>query len=216
MERDKRLTSTLVIGVIAVALVAAFLIVSNKDAGGGATGDTTPTPDALFPQESVTTVTHFRVTDQSSGDVLEATLSADGSEWVINDAPEGSDTGLGVDYATISQAVTSLTTLRPTRTLSEIESMATYGLDQAAYTIEFNTSGGGSHTLEIGDQDPGGASYYITADGSPNVNLVSSFSIDPTLNLVKTPPYIQPTATPGPSPTPRRRRIRAGKTNLFT
>ena len=95
MERDKRLTSTLVIGVIAVALVAVFLVISNKDASGGtATGDTTPTPSALFPEEAVTTVTHIRVTDHSNGSVLEATLSADGSDWVINDAPEGSDTGL--------------------------------------------------------------------------------------------------------------------------
>jgi hypothetical protein len=202
MERDKRLTSTLVIGVIAVALVAAFLILSNKEADNTAAEDATPPPADLFPEEAITTVTHIRVTDHSNGNVLEATLSAEGSEWVINDAPEGSDVGLGVDYATISQAVTPLTTLRPTRTLNEIESMATYGLDQAAYTIEFDTSGGGSHTLEVGDQNPGGSSYYITADGSPDVSLVSSFSIDPAVNLVKTPPYIQPTATPGPSPTP--------------
>lgn len=202
MERDKRLTSTLVIGVIAVALVAAFLIISNKDAADTTPEDATPPPSALFPEEAFTTVTHIRVTDHSTGNVLEATLSADGSEWVINDAPEGSDAGLGVDYATISQAVTTLTTLTPTRTLSDIQSMATYGLEQAAYTVEFNTSGGGSHSLEVGDQNPGGASYYIIADGSPEVGLVSSFSVDPVLNLIKTPPYIQPTATPGPSPTP--------------
>ncbi len=205
MNRNQRLTATLIIGLIAVALVLVVILALNRDEevdGGEGAETTDEAPGQLFPEAGFDeSVTRVRVVDNESGVAITALLDPETLTWSIDGAPEGSDTGLGVDGDRIMQAVFSLPTLTPSRVLTEIESLGTYGLEEAAYRIEFTTTAGRSYTLDIGAANPGGAAYYVRIPDSPDVYLIPVYNLDPVLGWLETPPFLQPTPDPNATPT---------------
>lgn len=220
---ERRYRGAVVLAVLALAVIA--FIVWGLPAISGA--DATPTPfgePQLFPNEAagVSSVTYVRVTNnetdvvvtleqqepEATPDPLTATPDpfAPTTNWVIVEAPEGSDTGLGVDSSRITSSLWSLPSVRPMRTLSSVEALAEYGLGAAPmYTIEFRTEGGGSYELRIGSKNPGETGYYAQIPGSENVYLIPASSVEQVIDFVENPPYVQPsTSEPGtgtPAPT---------------
>jgi hypothetical protein len=202
---NKRLIT---LGVLAVLAAGAFLVVQFVEFGGQEEEVETADlgyemTEPLFPRALYDVVTSIRVTDNKTGQVFSAVRdieAEDPNTWEILESVEGSDTGLGVDGASLSGAVASLPTLYPNRVLSEIEMMATYGLDEPGYTIHFETSGGYMYTLYVGSENPEGSAYYVRLLISPNtVYLVSTFTLDIITVYTEDPPYIQPTPTGEPT-----------------
>jgi hypothetical protein len=174
-------------------------------------------PEPLFPVlvASFDVVESFRVTDNSTGAVFAAETrlvevgppelpegfptpeaTEEGpfyeSQWFVLEAPEGSDTGLGVDNDLIAGSVASLPTITPTRTLTDVETLIGFGLESPAYRVEFTTTSGDVYSFTVGSLNPGGTAYYLQVGQNPAVHLVSSFNLDTLLNFPTEPPYIQP------------------------
>jgi hypothetical protein len=201
-----RLIAGLALVVLTGALIAVLLTV---DFGGGEE-ETAATPTAaayLFPGvEEEEAVIGFRVTRHETGETVAASTE-DGETWQIDEAPEGVDTSAGADAFRIRGSVAGLAALQPNRVLDDVGSLADYGLDEPAYTVELEMTDGQTHTLEVGDMTPTGGAYYARVAGSDEdtVVLVSSFSLEAVLSFVSVPPVLIPTpeateATGEPAP----------------
>lgn len=201
MSPMKRLVIALVLLVLAVTMI----VLVNKGVIGGESASKTPEPTTtapLFSASVVEEVTKVQVKDNTTGSLVVAEKK-DGN-WTILEAPKDSDTGLGVDQERISNALVSVPSLQPSRTLSGIEALATYGLgDKAQYMIAL-TIGDQPYTLTVGSKNPGAMDYYVQLGEISDVYLVSTYYLDPVIELLTTPPYIQPTPDPNvtPSATP--------------
>jgi hypothetical protein len=107
------------------------------------------------------------------------------------------------DPMRILSAAGQLASITPTRTLSQVEALSTYGLGSSPhYTIEFSTNMGNDYTLYVGEQNPAGTSYYVQLPDEPEVYLVSSYTLSPLLEFLTDPPLTAPTPTPTATATP--------------
>ncbi|GAB4472461.1 MAG: hypothetical protein Kow00124_10540 [Anaerolineae bacterium] len=217
MNTRARLIAMLVLLILVAALIA---ILRFTDLGGGDDADLTPTPEqagALFPETALEVVTSFTVTDNEGGATFSARLAAldatptpegtpeaDAEEptepfWVIVEPPLDPQEGVP-DDTRLNSAAANLPGLTPLRSLSEVEALATYGLESPHYTLQFTTSGGGDYTLLVGDQSAVGSGYYVQVPGDPLVYIISTYSLDPLILLLEAPPVItpQPEVTPTP------------------
>lgn len=213
MQRRKknRLVGPLIFVAIAIAAVV-FAVVGLPKIMENIEGGTTPTADPLamqeplFPETEGQVVTYFRVEDNETGEAVAATIDEGAMDWTVIEAPEEADTGLGIDSERLTADLWSLTSLTPNRVLTEFDTLAAYGLDNARYTIEFTTSGGDTYELDLGIQNPGGESYYVRVPNSSDIYLIPTYALEPVLAFLETPPYIQPTpdplATPSLTPEP--------------
>ena len=190
---DRRLIT---LGGLALLVSGLFLAINFVDFETlGKKGEPTPTfdfsgPAGLFAGAQFDVVTVIEVVDNTSQDELSATAGLTG-EWEITAAPEDSDTGLGVDHPRLSGVTAGLPGLVPTNTLSNIESMALYGLVNPAYTISFQTNSGAHFTFTVGDASVDGRSYYVQLeDDTSTTYLVPTAVIDPVVDLVVNPPYV--------------------------
>lgn len=197
MTPTKRLTIALVFVAIAAVI---FVVVKNVDFTGGGEETGTPTSIApLFPDAQSGDLTKLQVKENATGKVVAVEKQGDGT-WTILKAPAGSDTGLGVDQERITNAISLLPTAQPSRILTEIEELTIYGLgDATKYTIDL-TIGGKNYTLSVGSKNPGDLDYYVQKPDSPDLYLISTFYLDPIIELLTTPPYIQPTPNPNVTP----------------
>jgi hypothetical protein len=202
MSPMKRLVVALVFLLFAVVI---FILVSKVDMSTIGGGDETAIPTlavSLFSASSTGEVTRIQVKDNTTGDIFAAEKKE--GIWVILEAPEDSDTGLGIDQERTTNALVMVPAIQPSRTLSGIEALATYGLgDAAQYTITL-TIGDREYTLTVGSLNPGASDYYIQLEGVRDVYLVPSYNLSPVIELLSSPPYIQPTPDPNvtPSATP--------------
>ncbi len=215
MNTRARLITMLVLLILVAALIA---VLRFTDLGGGDDADLTPTPqevEALFPEAALDVVTSFTVVDNEGGTTFSARLAAldatptpegtpeiDAEEpaepfWVIVEPPLEPEEGLP-DDTRLNSAAANLPGLTPLRSLSEVEALATYGLESPRYTLQFTTSSGGDYTLLVGDQSAIGSGYYVQVPGDPLVYIVPTYSLDPLILLLETPPVI----TPQPEVTP--------------
>ena len=163
-------------------------------------------PDMLFPDAQFETVTAFSVTDNTSGDRVtvrqleEASAEGDeaaaedlfatsGASWEVLETPIESESGL-VDDERINSAVANLPLLMPTRSLSEVEALTTYGLgEDPLYTLTFETASG-PHTIEVGNQAATSTAYYVQVPGDAQVHLIQTYQIDPLLAMLTSPPFL--------------------------
>jgi len=199
MTPIKRLTIALVFLLIAAAI---FVAIKQFDIGGSEDDDTTPTPVALLFPDARGEVTRVQVKDNSTQDIF--VMEKQDEVWTILEAPEGSDTGLGVDEMRVSTALTSLPSVQPSRTLTSLESLATYGLgDEAVYIITL-TIGVDDYTLKVGSKTPSSTDYYVQLSAPGSVYLVGTYYLDSIIQWLTEPPYLQPTPDPDvtPSATP--------------
>lgn len=206
---DRRLTNALIMGAVAslIILGAIFLpdwLKEQSEAAEADNDNAEPTesaaiPDPLFPDESAAVVTSFTLTNAETNDTLAATLDTDTLAWSIDESPTDPEPDQVVDTSRIEQAVFSLPTMTPTRELDAIQALTQYGLDNPVFLLEFATTAGETHEIEIGAQNPGGAAYYIRVDGRDTIYLMPSYIFDPLIDMFTTPPYAVPTPTLEPT-----------------
>ena len=160
-------------------------------------------------EESNATDTTLQVLDITADDVLtlevhmtkgQARLVRDemGGSWRIEEPVQ--DAG---DDPRINRIVSSLASLRATRTITQTESLnlADFGLAQPTWTITLTLTGGNSEKLVVGDKNPQQSSYYVQHEGDSAIYLVPAYKMDNTEELITNPP-IKPTPTPTPTITP--------------
>jgi hypothetical protein len=175
------------------ALLVAFAFYLNQSKGGAspsATEDAAPTQEThpLFDAQEGQP-NHIQITSPSQGTV-ELQRQADGS-WMVKQPLEGT--------ADTSAAEAAATQIGALRVLQEVQvPPEDAGLSQPSFTMTVGFTGGGQHTLEIGDQTPSMSGYYCRLDEGPVV-IVSAAGVQSLLGLVTAPPYSQ---TPTPSPVP--------------
>lgn len=203
MSPMKRLIIALVFLLIAVGII---LLVNKVDLSKVVRGEETavPTPrPQIFSASSLDEVTRVQVKDNTTDSIFVAEKQE--GNWVILEAPKDSDTGLGVDQTSITNALAIMPSLMPSRTMSGIEALATYGLGEEAQHTVILLIGEKEYTLTIGSKNPGASDYYVQLSGVSDVYLVSTYSLDPVIELLTKPPYIQPTPDPNvtPSATPK-------------
>jgi hypothetical protein len=198
MKTNSRMTTTLVMGVLALVLVLFAIYglpklqeASENDNIAEAT-DEEPVPDPLFPDEQSATVMYVRVVDNEENKALAATMDFNTLTWTVDEAPEDADMTLDVDSSRLLTAVTSIPTIIPERVLDEIEALGTYGLGEPRYTIEFTTTEGKTHTLKIGSANPGGSAYYTKVDNLSGIYLIPVYYVDQVLQLLTTLPLVTP------------------------
>jgi hypothetical protein len=194
---------------VLLVLVAAAIAVINLVDLSGTENEPTPTSDvlpALFPDANYGVVDQVTVTDNATGAVLSAHLAPseewvnDNETWIIDEAPEGANTGLGINHDQINGATLSLAGMTPTRLLEGVPDLAEFGLDNPAYTLSFEiVENDAVYTLSVGSATPTGSSYYVQpADGIADaVYIMPDYVLAAALDLVNSPPYLQ--ATPEPT-----------------
>jgi hypothetical protein len=105
------------------------------------------------------------------------------------------------DSTRILSAAGLLASITPTRTLSQVEALSTYGLgSEPRYTIDFSTNTGSDYTLYVGELNPAGTSYYVQLPDQPEVHLVSAYMLSSLLEFLTDPPLTVPTPTPTVTP----------------
>lgn len=201
MNSRTRLIAGLVFVVLTAGLIAVLLTVDF----GRAEPETAATATAaasLFPGVEGEAVIGFRVTRHETGEVVAASTE-DGETWQIDEAPENVDTSLGADAFRIRGSVAGLAALQPSRVLEDVESLADYGLDEPAYTVELVMTDGQTHVLEVGDMAPTSGAYYARVVGGDEdtVVLVPAFSLEAVLSFASVPPVLIPTPEASPEAT---------------
>jgi len=131
----------------------------------------------------------------ADGDAVKLVYNA-ATAWAIElPTPAKADQGLA------EGAASQISTLRVLDRIDAAPSI--FGLDKPGFVITIEFSGGKKHILEVGDATPTNTGYYVRLDND-KMFVVSLNGIDPLLNLVKAPPYLNtptPTALP-PTETP--------------
>ena len=213
MNLDKRITGAIVLLVLATAviLIAVFALDGGDDVGSTAPDDPfaiqpaddtgIETPEALFPDAGFAIVATFSVMDTETGEVLTATVNDDMLSWTIDAAPESADMTLTADDARLGSAAFALPTLQPSRTFEDAGDLEQFGLEDPTHTITFILDNGNEHTILVGREAPASSSYYVQVEGDEDaVHLISSFTLDPVLNMITEPPFLVPTPTPEGTP----------------
>ena len=97
------------------------------------------------------------------------------------------------DQASAEAAASQLTSLR-IESRPEVAPEAA-GLVQPSYILTVETAGEAKKTVRIGDLAPTGIGYYARVDGSDETLVINQNGFDALLTLLKSPPYMDPTAT---------------------
>ncbi len=161
-------------------------------------------PGRPQPKSSITHVLQFRTSDAqrvtiTRGErVLE--VARQGNDWFIQ-RPQAQP----ADRFKVESLVTALAELSPTRRLAGISALDPYGLARPDITVEVEAPTGTLRRLLVGAQTPEKTGYYVKADESATVYVVSDDLVKNQLiaNLDK-PPQATPTPSvsvpPSPSP----------------
>lgn len=182
---NRRATWILILLFGLAAALTWYLSRTSAQESGAATATPVPGTQRLF-ADADGTVTLLRVEDQA-GAVVEIRRGASGV-WTTT-APL-------IGPADASAAEAAATQVKSLRILAEPEvPAADVGLEQPAYRITVNFSGGRSEQLEVGSRTATNSGYYVRrSDG--RILVLSRAGIEPLLNLLTQPPYSQPTSTP--------------------
>lgn len=176
---------------IVFVVLAGVVFWVNRQGGTQTDADATPTP---APLTSISTddVASIKVEqgDQS------ITIEHQEVGWVILSAPPEH-----AGETKVTQALDRLTRLKPTRSLSDVENLADFGLDEPAWTIMLTPRQGDAILFRVGDENPRKTARYLQVAGDPSVHLVSKFAVEDVQKWLKEPPY-PPTPTPEPTETP--------------
>lgn len=180
-------------GILLIVLVVLGGVVFwvNRQGGGAADTDATPTPAPL--------------TSLSTSDVVSITIEQDDKSITVERKDDGweiaGDSPEPAGETKVTQALDRLTGLKPTRTLSDIQNFADFGLMKPAWKITLKPSEGKPVIFHVGDENPRGTSRYLRVAGDPSVHLVPKFSVEDVQKWLEEPPY-PPTPTPEPTATP--------------
>ena len=183
--------------VVVFALLGLYVLLVQRPKDQQA--EATPTAPAASPNlwtAASDQVKGLRLEDRAGGRAVAFSQDAQGA-WSVTE-PESRP----ADAAKASDAVTSATGLYVSATITESVNLADYGLAQAAYWLKLDLADGTALQAGIGDKAPTGNGYFVQRSGETDVLVVSTFSVEKLIGLLDTPPYLEPTATPEPGPTP--------------
>jgi hypothetical protein len=181
---------TVILLVIFLVLVAGVLFWQRtKQSSPGAVVTATSTSDLLVKLD--TSSISGMVIQDSTGNRIEL-AHPDANTWSLV-RPKAEAT----DSAKVVNALTQLLSARILSTPNAIPTLASIGLDNPDYTIQLDLASGGQFLINVGHQTPTETGYYVlTSDRS--VYVVSAYSLDSILGLVKNPP-LPSTPTPAPA-----------------
>lgn len=155
--------------------------------------------------EPTPTVTSTRyLFDQTDGALLRLRVVDDKYNVVELERPSGGFwnvilpiPGLA-DQARAEAAASQSVALRIVGTIESSQPLSSLGLDTPGHVIKITFEDKIEHKLEIGAETPTGSGYYVRLDRK-NIYIISPDGIDALLNLLVSPPYLQPTSTLAPS-----------------
>ncbi len=183
--------------ILVVVLVALGAYVYFGEMNGGQPAPATPTPSAAtlwdYPADSIA---RLEVHDLQTQE--EARLAKDaGGAWQI-EAP--------VSDAADSTRLNSLTGRLAKITTSRVitnppADLAPFGLVTHTMLVDVGLTGNQTVTLQVGDKNPQGFSYYVQKKDDPAIYLITSSLIDDLRRLITEPPR-KPTPTPTLTATP--------------
>jgi hypothetical protein len=193
--------TTLILGVIAIILIA-YLVISNQteeDAAAAATVPPVPTtaPRTRVIPESETTLTPVRLevsgTDDN-GNLLERTFEPDETGIWAQVVPTYTQL---ISGSIVSQA-NGLLNISSRQVLQPDENpVSAYGLDEPLYTIAVEAEREAEtvrYVFLIGNQIVGGTGYYLQLMGDPRVYIVDLTAVESAVSLL--------TIIPVPAPVP--------------
>ncbi|MFQ5594424.1 MAG: DUF4340 domain-containing protein [Anaerolineae bacterium] len=183
-----RITGVLLVVLIVLGGVVVWV---NRQGGGKTDANATPTPAPL---------TSLATSDVASIKVVQGdqsiTVEHQDTGWVIaGDSPQPAG------ETKVTQALGRLTGLKPTRTLTDVQNLADFGLEEPAWTITLTPKQGDAVVFNVGDENPRGTSRYLQVAGDPSIYLVPKFTVEDVQKWLEEPPY-PPTPTPEPTETP--------------
>lgn len=188
---DSRMISMLVLGGAFVLLAGLALFLTNNPAA----------PVAGTP--AVPTVVVWNYESATANELTVQTISKTVSLQVRN--------GAWQITAPIQHEADDLTVTSSANVLKKPDAMSKvgdnvtdlkqYGLDTPAITVTIVLSGATppKQTLYVGNASVDGSAYYVRANDSKSVYLLSSGTIEPIKSWLDTPPIAQPTPTPFPT-----------------
>ena len=151
------------------------------------TSSPVPTVAYLFPAEEGV-VTSLLI-ESSDGKIIG--FERQGEVWAAT-TPDYAETIPG----SVEAAASQVTALPIEKSLDLDPSVV--GLDSPAYTITVGFSSGKFIIVQIGDETPTGAGYYVRKDTGP-ILVVSTYNLSSLLDMLTTPPLVEtPTPTPAP------------------
>ncbi len=184
-----RRTTWILVAIFVVLIAVAWILQrSSNSSEAGAT----PTSEVSYLFNTGDhSIVEMRISN-AAGDAVEMKMNPDGSWNLVQPQDKEADTSRiesGISQAEGLQVVSSLDTGL---------SLDVIGLDPAAYEISVIYEDASSQLALIGDKTPTGSGYYAKLVDGP-IQIVSPFSMDGILDLLKDPP-IQPTPTPSTEP----------------
>lgn len=182
-----RLRNTLILLTALVLLGAIVYFVEIR-------GQKAPPEEPSFMEFAVSEVARFQV-ETREGLRMVATSRGKGLGWDMEEPYRAEG-----DYARLEGVLVRLSAVKPRRVLTETAaSFVPFGLDDPSLTVEVKVRDGSVQSLEVGDQTPDQASYYVRRSGEQAVLLMESATVDQ-LNRLATAPPEKPTPVPTPAP----------------
>lgn len=146
-----------------------------------------------FPIENVAGV---RVRDFTQVRTVAFEKGPDG-QWVVTQPSAGP-----ADDVLVERAIANFRKLIVLNEIPDGADLAQFGLNAPQYEVELRMQDGSSLELTIGAQTLTSSGYYAVPKGESRARVLTYFSVgDAVTNLLDTPPYVVPTATPTPQPT---------------
>jgi len=183
--------------ILVVVLIALGAYVYFGEMGSGQTPSATPTPSVStlwsLPADHINRLeVHDLQTKQ------EARLVKDsGGTWQI-EAPI-TDTA---DATRLNSLTSRLAKITASRVITNPPAdLAPFGLVTHTMTVDIGLTENQTQTLQVGDKNPQGFSYYVQQNDNPAIYLVTSSLIDDLRRLITKPPR-KPTPTPTFTATP--------------
>lgn len=188
-----RNTTLILVGAFAVLLLYVLLVQRPAEE---AKANATPTAGIITTGNVLGAVTadkvlSVRIADRAAGVSVAFGRSDPSAAWTVSE-PEVRP----ADQISAATNAGTLTNLTYNTTLTPTQELSAFGVLSPTYVIDVKTADGSALKVNIGDKTPTGDAYYVAVDGAATVMIVSSFSLDPILGWVQSPPYLQPTATP--------------------
>lgn len=191
--------NTIILIVVSILVIGAGLILSNQP-----TSAPTETQEAvervpMFPELTAETVVSITVQDKSgeveSTTTLERSAQAIWSIAETNTALEGE-----IDQQQVSTALASIVGMEAINSFEAEDDLSPFGLDAPIYTITLRNTTDQEITLYVGNENPGGTSYYVQRADQQDMILLSStkIAVDNVASFGAEPPFAS-TPTPPPS-----------------
>ena len=169
MSQSQKKTLRLLVGILIVLVVilAVVMAVRHFSAQKAAEEEEAAKEDVITEEDAEYTSLSYN----NGTTTLSFHLDESGT-WVWSDDPE-----FPLDDSTIQSMMVLLTTLTPQQTITDGDSLESYGLDQPVATLTATKADGETLTIALGDTTVDGDSYYMLMNGQENPVYIISDSL---------------------------------------